>query len=94
MIRERAKKAVGTRKSVGSSNKGSTVIENIAQTKRLAETTLGVGPPVTDSSGALVISNRSNAVEDEKLTNTQSGSQVRTCLVCTVQWCLCNLLDE
>jgi len=41
VIRERAKKAVATRKA---NTKSSTVIENIAQTKKLAETALGGDP--------------------------------------------------
>ena len=76
MIRERAKKAVAGstagRKPAGNA-KGATVIENLAQTKRLAETALG-GP-------SSILPAKSNNVDDEKLTNTGSGSQVRTVLV-------------
>jgi len=65
VIRERAKKAAGGHgKPVGG-----TVIENLAQTKRLAETTLG-GP------SSLPIP-KSQTMDDEKCTNTGSGSQVR-----------------
>jgi hypothetical protein len=64
VIRERAKKACG------GGNKAATVIENLAHTKRLAETTLGggVGPstlPIPPS----------QPEEDERGTNTGSGSQ-------------------
>ncbi|CAG7716636.1 unnamed protein product, partial [Allacma fusca] len=73
VIRERAKKAVGGGGSGGGGRKpagnvkGGTVIENLAQTKRLAETTLG-GPSSLPTP-------KSNNVDDEKLTNTGSGSQ-------------------
>lgn len=68
VIRERAKKAVsgGHASSKPASGVGGTVIENLAQTKRLAETTLG-GPsslPIPPSQP-----------EDERGTNTGSGSQ-------------------
>ncbi len=68
VIRERAKKAVSGRKCP-SNSKGSTIIENLAQTKRLAETALG-------GSSSLPTPNKSAIVDDEKLTNTGSGSQV------------------
>ena len=57
----------------GGNAKGATVIENLAQTKRLAETALG-GP-------SSIPTPKSNNVDDEKLTNTGSGSQVRRILL-------------
>jgi len=68
VIRERAKKAAGGKKP-GASSKGVTVIENVAQTKRLAETALG-GP----SNLRLLKPER---IEEEHTGNTGSGSQVR-----------------
>ena len=69
VIRERANKAMansaGGRKPT--SVKGGTVIENLAQTKRLAENALG-GP------STLPIP-KSNNIEDEKVTNTGTVPQ-------------------
>lgn len=58
MIRERAKKAGG---------KTATVIENVTQTKRLAETALGGGPSTLPLPPPLE--------DEDKGTNTGSGSQ-------------------
>lgn len=80
VIRERAKKAAGgTHRQPASAGGGGagagggvgvggTVIENLAQTKRLAETTLGGCGP-----SSLPIP--SSQPEDERGTNTGSGSQ-------------------
>lgn len=66
-LRNRARKARATRKpNVGEILPGS-VIENVAQTRRLAETTLG--EPATTGGG-------SSCLEDERPTNTGSGSNV------------------
>jgi hypothetical protein len=64
-LRNRARKAKAARKPNLADIKPGSVIENIAQTRRLAETTLGptlVAP--------------SSAMEEERPTNTGSGSQV------------------
>jgi hypothetical protein len=67
-LRNRARKAKAARKPNLSDIKPGSVIENIAQTKRLAETTLGPTPVAPSS-----------VMEEERPTNTGSGSQVTTC---------------
>jgi dopamine D2-like receptor len=64
-LRNRARKAKAARKPNLADIKPGSVIENIAQTRRLAETTLGP-TLVAPSSG----------MEEERPTNTGSGSQV------------------
>jgi dopamine D2-like receptor len=64
-LRNRARKAKAARKPNLADIKPGSVIENIAQTRRLAETTLGPSL-VAPSSG----------MEEERPTNTGSGSQV------------------
>jgi hypothetical protein len=64
-LRNRARKAKAARRPNLSDIKPGSVIENIAQTQRLAETALGptLVPP-------------SSGMEEERPTNTGSGSQV------------------
>lgn len=76
VIHERARKAAeGRNRGVSG---GATVIENLAQTKRLAETNLS-GPSnavaVSKKAGGLTVDDV--GADDEKCTNTGSGSQVR-----------------
>ncbi|BES93515.1 receptor [Nesidiocoris tenuis] len=63
-LRTRAKKARAARKPESEARPGM-VIENVAQTKRLAETTLGASTLLPAGS----------SVDDERPTNTGSGSQ-------------------
>jgi len=73
-LRTRARKQRAARKPHLSEIKPGSVIENMAQTRRLAETALvGAGVSATlppPSSASLTL-------EDDKPTNTGSGSQVR-----------------
>jgi dopamine D2-like receptor len=64
-LRNRARKAKAARKPNLGDIKPGSVIENIAQTRLLAETTLG--PTLTAPSSGM---------EEERPTNTGSGSQV------------------
>jgi dopamine D2-like receptor len=64
-LRNRARKAKAARKPNLADIKPGSVIENIAQTRRLAETTLGPS-----------LAAPSSGMEEERPTNTGSGSQV------------------
>lgn len=64
-LRNRARKAKAARKPNLADIKPGSVIENIAQTRRLAETTLGP-----------TLMAPSSGMEEERPTNTGSGSQV------------------
>jgi len=68
-LSSRARKARAARKPQMSELKSGTVIENLAQTRRLAETALGAASSVAPAT--------SSGLEEERPTNTGSGSQVR-----------------
>lgn len=85
MIHERAKKAAGGGSRGGASG-GATVIENLAQTKRLAETNLSGPSNMASASkkaggGGGEDDGEAGALDDEKCTNTGSGSQVNCTLI-------------
>ena len=68
-LSNRARKAKAARKPNASDCRTDTVLENLAQTRRLAETALGTSSLAAPTSSGL---------EEERPTNTGSGSQVST----------------